>query len=78
MGCCAAKTPLSLFTADLTQELQCRLIGGEQRLLVVFGCQLMSLALGQDPVAGQIAVDPDNKEIVIFLPAHNQGSVTVQ
>lgn len=78
MGGCTAIASLTLFAADLAQQLQCCLIGGGQGLLVALRGQLAALALGHDPIASQIAVDPDNKKIMIFLPAHNQGSVTVQ
>lgn len=78
MGGCAAIASLALFTADLAQQLQRCLIGRGQGLVIALRRQPVALALGHDPVASQIAVDPDNKKIMIFLPAHNQGSVTVQ
>ena len=73
-----AETTLTLFAADFTQELQGGLVRGGEGLMVAFRCQLTTMTLSHNPIARQVTIDPDNEKIMMFLPAHNQGSVTVQ
>ena len=69
---------MALFATDLAQQFQSVTVGFDQRMAIGPRVEAIAPTLGDDPIAYKIAIDPDDKVIVIFLPAHNQGSVTVQ
>lgn len=74
----ASVTALALLAANLTQQFKGVTVGINEGVIVGTGTLVVAPALGYNPVAYQIAIDSDDQVIVLFLPAHNQGSVTVQ
>lgn len=74
----AAEASLALLAANITQALKCLGIGVHERMTAIPAVVRAAPAFADHPVTDKIAIDPDYKEVLIFLPAHNQGSVTVQ
>ncbi|SIQ12696.1 hypothetical protein SAMN05421647_102329 [Marinobacterium stanieri] len=72
------KAALTLFATDVAQTFECIRVGVHKRMTAIPAVVRAAPAFADHPVTDKIAIDPDYKEVLIFLPAHNQGSVTVQ